>query len=80
MIMTSPHSLHATTLFLSITPSLTILNLVWRQREDFLMPEEGLVKGNPGDWVEPERVKERWASAFSWEVLKEVAEAATPRP
>ena len=44
------------------------------------MPAEGLVKGMPPVWAPPERVRERWVSAFSWEVPKVVAEAATPRP
>ena len=38
------------------------------------------MKGMPPTWVEPERVRERWESALSWEVPKVVAEAATPRP
>lgn len=43
------------------------------------MPAEGLLKGTP-PWELPERVSERWVSAFSWEVPKVVAEAATPLP
>lgn len=58
---------------------LTILNFVWRQRDDFLMPaadeipeeeEEGVAK--PPVWEPPERAMERWSAL--------VEEAATPRP